>query len=259
MQQPLDILYQDEYMVAIDKPPGLLVHRSMIDKHETQFAMQMLRDQIDQHVFPVHRLDRPTSGVLLFALSSTVARNLTEQLTLKDVSKTYYAIVRGYAPENGHIDYALKEKLDKIADKKANKNKPAQDAMTDYRTLATFELPFAVGRYQTARYSLVEMKPITGRKHQLRRHMAHIRHPIVGDTTHGDGKQNAFIKQQYNFHGLALTCASMTLRHPITQKTLTIRSQFDQRMANLLNEWGVPHQQLQAITQANALNVEENE
>ena len=259
MQQPLDILYQDEYMVAIDKPPGLLVHRSMIDKHETQFAMQMLRDQIDQHVFPVHRLDRPTSGVLLFALSSTVARNLTEQLTLKDVSKTYYAIVRGYAPENGHIDYALKEKLDKIADKNANKNKPAQDAMTDYRTLATFELPFAVGRYQTARYSLVEMKPITGRKHQLRRHMAHIRHPIVGDTTHGDGKQNAFIKQQYNFHGLALTCASMTLRHPITQKTLTIRSQFDQRMANLLNEWGVPHQQLQAITQANALNVEENE
>lgn len=259
MQTPLTILYQDEHIVAINKPPGLLVHRSMIDKHETQFAMQMLRDQIDQHVYPVHRLDRPTSSVLLFALSSEVARSLSEQLALKGMSKVYYAIVRGYAPEEGHIDYALKEKLDKIADKKANKDKPAQEAMTDYQTLDKFELPFAVGRYQTARYSLVKLKPITGRKHQLRRHMAHIRHPIVGDTTHGDGKQNAFIKQQYNFHGLALTCASMTLSHPKTQKILTIHSQLDERMANLLNEWGLPRQQLQAMTQANAVNVEEIE
>lgn len=235
----LSIIYQDEYLVAIHKPPGLLVHRSMIDRHETQFAMQMLRDQLGQHVFPVHRLDRPTSGVLLFALSSDIARLLTEQLTLKSVDKTYVAIVRGYAPESGHIDYALKEKLDKIADKQARQDKPPQPAVTDFSRLAKVELPFAVGRYQSARYSLVKLQPRTGRKHQLRRHMAHIFHPIVGDTTHGDGKQNQFIKQQFGFAGLALSCLQMSITHPVEQKRLVLRTEFDDRMANLISQWQI--------------------
>lgn len=243
-------MYQDEYIVAIDKPAGLLVHRSMIDKHETQFAMQILRDQIGQHVFPVHRLDKPTSGVLLFALSADVARTLTEQLTLKAVDKQYFAIVRGYCPDTGLIDYPLKEKLDKIADKRARQDKPPQSALTNYRSLHQFELPFAVGRYQSARYSLVELQPQTGRKHQLRRHMAHIRHPIVGDTTHGDGKQNAFIRQQYEFIGMALCCTRMSLIHPVKQETLIIRSQFDKRMANLLFSWGLTPEQLSQLTQS---------
>ena len=240
----LNILYQDDALVVIDKPAGLLVHRSMIDRHETEFAMQMLRDQIDQHVFPVHRLDRPTSGVLVFALSSDVARRMTEIFTDKQIDKTYHAIVRGFAPNQGHIDYPLKEKLDKIADKQARQDKPAQDAITDYRTLKTFELPFAVGRYQSARYSLVELTPMTGRKHQLRRHMAHIRHPIVGDTTHGDGKQNRFAREQFGFKGLALTCSGMRFEHPITQKNLDLHSPFDTRMANLLSQWGLAASQL---------------
>lgn len=243
----LDIIYQDKHLVAIHKPPGLLVHRSMIDKGETVFAMQMLRDQINQHVFPVHRLDRPTSGVLLFALSSDVARVLTEQLTQKTVSKTYYAIVRGYSPDAGQIDYALKEKLDKIADKKAKKDKAPQDAFTDFKTLKTFELPFPVGRYQTARYSLIKLLPKTGRKHQLRRHMSHIRHPIVGDTTHGDGKQNQFVRDQCAFQGMALTCFEMGLTHPIEQKSLRLRSQFDKRMADLLYSWGMTPSQLNQL------------
>lgn len=245
----LDVIYQDEHLIAIHKPPGMLVHRSLIDKRETVFAMQMLRDQINQHVFPVHRLDRPTSGVLLFALSSDVARLLTEQLTLKNVAKTYYAIVRGYSPESGHIDYALKEKLDKIADKKARKDKAPQEAQTDYQTLASYELPFAVGRYQTARYSLVKLMPKTGRKHQLRRHMAHIRHPIVGDTTHGDGKQNQFVRQQFDFEGMALSCFEMALLHPVEQKPLILRSHFDKRMADLLFSWGTTPTQLQQLIQ----------
>ena len=141
--------------------------------------MQMLRDQIGQHVFPVHRLDRPTSGVLVFALSSDMARILNEQFTAKQIEKTYFAIVRGHTHESGEIDYPLKEKLDKIADKKAKQDKPAQSAVTDYQTLKTFELAYPVGRYQSARYSLVKLIPLTGRKHQLRRHMSHIRghHP----------------------------------------------------------------------------------
>ncbi|WJG08543.1 tRNA pseudouridine(65) synthase TruC [Aliiglaciecola sp. LCG003] len=243
----LPIVYQDEYIVAIDKPAGLLVHRSMLDKHETLFAMQILRDQLGQHVFPVHRLDRPTSGVLLFALSSEIARNLTEQFSAKNIAKTYFAIVRGHSPEQGHIDYALKEKLDKIADKKARQDKEPQQAQTDFVTLKQVEVPFAVGRYQTARYSLVKLHPLTGRKHQLRRHMAHIRHPIVGDTTHGDGKQNQFIRQQYGFEGMALTCQQMIIEHPVELKKLVLRSQFDARMANLLLNWDISSEQLQHI------------
>ncbi|GAC14350.1 tRNA pseudouridine(65) synthase TruC [Aliiglaciecola lipolytica] len=247
----LDILYQDEYIVAVDKPAGLLVHRSMIDRHETQFAMQLLRDQLGQHVFPVHRLDKPTSGVLLFALSSEIAKTLNQQFADKHVSKTYFAIVRGYSPEAGQIDYPLKEKLDKIADKKAQQDKPAQDAVTDYQCLQQFELPFAVGRYQTSRFSLVKLQPLTGRKHQLRRHMAHIRHPILGDTTHGDGKQNAFLRHQFNLQGLALSCSEMVISHPVTQLRLKLAAQFDIRLAVLLEQWGLSLKQIQNLTNLN--------
>lgn len=234
----LQILYQDVYLVAINKPPGLLVHRSPIDKHETRFAMQMLRDQIGQHVYPVHRLDRPTSGVLIFALSSEIARALNEQFACQQISKTYYAIVRGHVIEPGAIDYALKEKLDKIADKMVKTDKPAQTAQTNYSPMRTFELPYAVGRYPSARYSLLKLQPKTGRKHQLRRHMCHINHPIVGDTNHGDGKHNGFVRQQFNFAGLALTCQQLELLHPVSGQPLTIEAVFDSRMAQLLERWG---------------------
>lgn len=244
---PLNILYQDEYLVAIDKPAGLLVHRSMLDKHETRFAMQMLRDQLGQHVFPVHRLDRPTCGVLIFALSSDIARVLTEQLTQREVEKSYLAVVRGYVEEEGEIDYPLKEKLDKIADRQAKQDKAAQDAITYYQCLQQYELPFAVGRYATARYSLVRLLPKTGRKHQLRRHMAHIRHPIVGDTTHGDGTQNKFLRSQFGFDRLGLTCHRMVIRHPVTGRQLKIETLPEQRIAELLSEWGTQPQQLTQI------------
>lgn len=243
-KETVPVLYQDEYLVAVDKPSGLLVHRSLIDKKETRFAMQIVRDQVGRHVFPVHRLDRPTSGVLLFALSADVARLLTEQLTARRVQKNYLAVVRGFTDPLGHIDYALKEKLDKVADRQARQDKPAQSAVTDYNTLQQYELPFAVGRYQTARYSLVQLRPLTGRKHQLRRHMAHIRHPIVGDTTHGDGKQNRFGREQFGFDRLALVCNRMVLQHPVTGEQLSIQSEVDHSIANLLKAWGATEQDL---------------
>jgi tRNA pseudouridine65 synthase len=243
----LKILYQDAYLVAIYKPPGLLVHRSPIDKHETRFAMQMLRDQIGQHVFPVHRLDRPTSGVLIFALSSEMARALNEQFARQQISKTYYAIVRGHVKRPGTIDYGLKEKLDKIADKMVKTDKPAQTAQTHYSPMHTFELPFAVSRYPSARYSLLKLHPKTGRKHQLRRHMCHISHPIVGDITHGDGKHNTFVRQQFTFEGLALTCQQLDLLHPVSEQPLTIEAAFDPRMLELLERWGLGTKDFSAL------------
>lgn len=232
----LDILYQDDYCIAINKPAGMLVHRSWLDKHETQFVMQTLRDQIGQHVFPVHRLDRPTSGVLLFALNSEIARLLALQFEHHQVQKIYWAVVRGYLQGQGQIDYALKPRLDKIADKFVQEDKPAEVAITDYRGLAITEQAFSARpkRYATSRYSLVELKPLTGRKHQLRRHMTHIFHPIVGDTTYGDTAQNRAITQHIGITRLLLHARQLTFIHPITQLKMKLTAPLDEQFQQLM-------------------------
>lgn len=192
----LQILYQDNDLVAVNKPAGTLVHRSWLDKHETVFVMTALRDMLGRHVYPIHRLDRPTSGVLLFALSSEVARILSVQFEKHTVEKSYLAVVRGHLLGSGRIEYPLRVRLDKIADKFANTDKAPEPAITDYQNLAICEMPFvSTPRYATSRYSLMKLSPITGRKHQLRRHMTHLFHPIIGDTTHGDTAQNRAVAE----------------------------------------------------------------
>lgn len=213
----LEILYRDEYLVVINKPSGLLVHRSWLAAEARYFAMQMLRDQLGQYVYPVHRLDRPTSGLLLFALNAKTAKLLSEQFASRAMHKTYHAVVRGYVDEHGQIDYPLQEKLDKIADQQAQADKPAQPAVTDFVCQSQVELPFKVGtRYPTSRYSLVQLSPQTGRKHQLRRHMAHVRHPIIGDTTHGDGRHNQFFRDQFAIKRLLLAATGLNFQHPVS-------------------------------------------
>jgi tRNA pseudouridine65 synthase len=230
----LNILFQDEHIVVVHKPANMLVHKSMIDRHETVFLMKLLRDQIGQYVYPVHRLDKPTSGVLLFALSSEVATQLAKQFEAHMIEKEYHAVVRGFAPEMMHIDYALKEKLDKIADKQAKKDKPAQEAVTDIVKLAELTVNEPVGRYEQARFSLVKLTPKTGRKHQLRRHMAHIRHPIIGDTTHGDGKQNRFAREHLQFSNLALCATKLAFLHPIENRPMLVATEFEDSMQGLV-------------------------
>lgn len=236
----LSILYQDEYIVVIDKPSGLLVHRSMIDKHETRFALQLVRDQIGQYVYPVHRLDKPTSGVLVMALSSEIAAKLTVQFSDKLIRKKYIALVRGYTPESDCIDYPLKEMLDKMTDKRAQQDKLAQEAVTEYKTLWQGELPIAVGRYPTSRYSLVSLTPQTGRKHQLRRHMKHIFHPIVGDTTHGDGKHNTMFREKFNLERLLLVAKEMTFEHPISHEPITFKANLCDEFTRILSTINCP-------------------
>ncbi|PNH92930.1 tRNA pseudouridine(65) synthase TruC [Vibrio diazotrophicus] len=239
----LEIIYQDEYLVAVNKPAGMLVHRSWLDKHETQFVMQTLRDQIGQHVFPLHRLDRPTSGVLVFALSSEIASNVMPMFANHEMVKTYHAIVRGWIEEGDELDYSLKEELDKIADKFAKQDKEAQSAVTEYQPLAKVEVPFSTGKFPTTRYCLVEMKPKTGRKHQLRRHMAHLRHPIVGDTTHGDGKHNRLYREEYDCHRLMLHASELRFVHPYTKQELVLKASFDESWQKLFAEFEWNHPQ----------------
>ncbi len=234
--EELEIIYQDAYIVAVNKPSGLLVHRSMIDRRETRFAIQILRDQIGQYVYPLHRLDKPTSGVLLFALSKETARALSEQMQEKAFKKQYLAIVRGFADDKGLIDYALKEELDKMTDAKARTDKEAQEAVTGYEKLAEIELPFAVGRYTTSRYSLLQLSPQTGRKHQIRRHMKHILHPIVGDTKYGRGEHNRFFREQFGVHRLLLHASTLTFTHPVLNKTLILQAGLDEVFLNLIEK-----------------------
>ncbi len=238
--EPLEIVYQDEYLVAINKPSGLLVHRSWLDKAATQFAMQMLRDQLGQYVYPIHRLDRPTSGLLLFALSSEIAKIMSEQFAAREPQKTYYAVVRGWC-DHGELDYPLKEELDKIADKHASQEASFKAAVTQYQCLQQVELPYPVGRYQSARYSLMELMPKTGRKHQLRRHLAHLRHPIVGDTSHGDGKQNAFAKQTLGNQRLLLHAAKLVCSHPVTGEAITMVAPLPEDFCQFLTRCGISH------------------
>ncbi|MEW7312082.1 tRNA pseudouridine(65) synthase TruC [Buttiauxella gaviniae] len=234
----LEIIYQDEWLVAVNKPSGWLVHRSWLDRHETVFVMQTVRDQIGKHVFTVHRLDRPTSGVLLMALSSEVAHTLSQQFENHQIQKRYHAVTRGWLEDEALLDYPLVEELDKIADKKATQNKDPQPAVTHYRGLATVEMPVPVGRYPTARYSLVELEPKTGRKHQLRRHMSHLRHPMIGDSKHGDLRQNRAAAEHFGCQRLMLHASQLSLNHPVTGEPLCIRANLDDTWMQMMSQFG---------------------
>lgn len=217
-QMSLPILYRDERYIAIHKPAGLLVHRTSIAASETEFALQKLRDQIDHPVFPLHRLDKPTSGLLIFALDREAASRLAEQFANHTLQKAYLAIVRGHTPERAHIDYPVKAQVDK-----RSPNKPPPQGITDLLTLATCELEIANDRYAQSRYSLVELRPQTGRRHQLRYHMKHISHPIIGDPKYGKKVHNELFKTHFDCQRLLLASIELCFTHPFTLKPVEIK------------------------------------
>lgn len=213
----LPILYRDDHLAVVDKPSGLLVHRSVVDRHERRFAVQMLRDQLGRHVFPVHRLDKGASGALVFALDRDTARTLARAFAGQTVAKTYLAVVRGWMADAGVIDHPLDAVEDALLPAPAGGLKPA---LTRFRRLAAVELPHRVDRYPTARYSLVELHPTTGRRHQLRRHLAHVSHPIIGDSTHGKGRHNRLFARLFGVHRLLLACVHLEFTHPASGQPL---------------------------------------
>lgn len=223
---PLTIIYQDEFLVAINKPHGLLVHRSPIAADTDVFAVQLLRDQLGQKVYPVHRLDRKTGGVLLFALNEAINSLMQQQFQAGHVEKVYHAIVRGYTDDSGVIDYPLKKDDDTI-----------QEAITNYITLQRTEVSFQIGKHATSRYSLVELNPQTGRMHQLRKHMAHILHPIIGDRPHGCNKQNRYFKESMGMDTMLLHASCIRFLHPVSQAPVTmiapIQSEFNRMVDSL--------------------------
>jgi tRNA pseudouridine65 synthase len=209
----LDILYQDDHLIAINKPHGLLVHRSSIAADAEEFALQILRDQIGKKVNPAHRIDRKTGGVLLFAFDKPTEIAMQQQFMENQVKKKYLAILRGYTLDSEEIDYPLRKE-----------NGTLQEAFTRYITLKRAELDVALGKHTTSRYSLVEAAPETGRMHQLRKHFAHIFHPIIGDRTHGCNKQNKLFKETWELDTMMLHASELIFTHPVTGLQVVINA-----------------------------------
>jgi tRNA pseudouridine65 synthase len=221
----LSIIFRSANLVAINKPHGLLVHRSPIASDASEFAVQLLRDQLGQRVFPVHRLDRKTGGVLLFALDETMNSLMQQQFAVGTVNKTYLAIVRGYTPDQQEIDYPLRRDDGTV-----------QDAVTVFKTLQRTEVPIPFGKHATSRYSLVELTPATGRMHQLRKHMAHILHPIIGDRPHGCNKQNRLFLEQFGMNTMLLHANQIQFNHPLSNEVITIQAPLQTEFSRMLTQ-----------------------
>lgn len=222
----MEIVFQDQYLVAVNKPHGLLVHPTALARDAEEFAMQLLRDRLDQHVYPVHRIDRKTGGLLLFALNKEVHGDVQRQFAERKVEKEYWAIVRGYTDDAGEIDYPLKREDGKV-----------QEAFTTYETVGRAELPVTFGKHDTIRYSLLRVVPETGRMHQIRKHLAHILHPIIGDRPYGCNKQNRLFKEKWEMTTMLLHASSLAITHPVSGNDLKlfapVQSEF-KRMVELM-------------------------
>lgn len=233
------ILFQDEHYIAVHKPAGLLVHRTALDSKESVALVQLLRQQIGFMVYPVHRLDRPTSGVILFALSSEAAQKISVEFSKHQVQKKYIALVRGHFKGELLLDYPLKEELDDIADADSKNNRTPQQAQTFFKCLAQTEIPEKVDRYPTSRYSLVEAYPKTGRKHQIRRHLRHLNHPIVGDVAHGDGQQNRYFENRFSNRRMYLCATELSFQHPYLNQPVSIETSLCEDFQLTLNSLNI--------------------
>ena len=223
----LDILFRDEHLIAINKPHGLLVHRSPIAADVEEFALQLLRDQVGLKVNPVHRLDRKTGGVLLFAFNKETEIEMQQQFSDNLVKKRYLAIVRGHTPDAESIDYSLRKE-----------NGTLQEALTDYITLKRAELDVPFGPHATSRYSLIEVSPQTGRMHQIRKHMSHVFHPIIGDRTHGCNKQNKLFKEKWEMTTMLLHASQLSFKHPVTDETIVIDAPLQTEFTRVIDLMG---------------------
>ncbi len=229
----IEILYSDDYYHIVNKPSGIPVHLSKMTTDEVSLLC-LLSEQTGEKLYPVHRLDRPTSGVIVFARSSEACGALGKQFQEKTISKKYNAVVRGWTDEKGEIDYPIY----KNPDIKRHK----VDAVTTYKSLEKYTIPFSDGRFDTSRISLVEVSPQTGRMHQIRRHFAHISHHLIGDTKYGKGLQNRLFRDEFNSNRLLLAAVELTFTHPYTNEELTIKAPVAEEFQKVLDRLRILNQ-----------------
>jgi tRNA pseudouridine65 synthase len=229
----VDIIYLDDHIVAVNKPAGLMVHRGRGVVRGTRFALQMVRNAIGRRLYPVHRLDRPTSGVLLFGLHPEAAQRFAKMFRSQALEKCYIAVVRGYTDQFGRIEHPLAR--DPKLKVPVTQRLPA---VTLFRRLACVELPYPVRPYATSRYTLLEVRPLTGRMHQIRRHLRSTAHPVVGDRTYGDPRHNEAIAKRFNCPRMLLSSVSVAFQHPFSGVPTRIVGTLDRAFSNLVHDLG---------------------
>jgi tRNA pseudouridine65 synthase len=221
----LPVLFEDEFLAVVDKPAGLMVHDSALARGETEFAADRLREQFGKPVFLAHRLDRATSGCLLLAFDRETASALGRMLMAHEVRKDYWAVCRGWPAE---ATFTIDHPLD------GGPGKPVKKpAVTDFELLATCELPIPSAGFETSRYALLCAHPRTGRFRQIRRHLKHAFHHLVGDSSHGDGRHNRAFRQM-GIHRMLLHARRLSFAHPRTGTTVEAIAPPDTEFAKAL-------------------------
>ncbi len=223
----LQILFRDYYLIAINKPHGLLVHRSGIAADTRDFALQMVKEQTGKYIYTIHRIDRKTGGVLLFSFDKDVQRAMQLLFETRKVRKRYLAIVRGHPEGRGTIDYTL-----------INDSGTKQSAVTEFVTLERVELNFPSGNHLTSRYALLEIYPLTGRHHQIRKHLAHIDHPIIADRPHGCNKQNKLFLEKFHLMTMLLHADELAFTHPVTGENVIIQAPLQMEFRRMIDAMG---------------------
>ena len=238
----LPILFRDEHLVAVHKPSGLLVHRTKLDAGERRCLLQMLRAQLRLRVYPVHRLDKGASGVMLFALRREVASALGEVVRhCRLASHLRRGRARPRRPSRARSTTPSRRGSIRPscgATRLPALTRPPRPTLTRYRRLASAELPHRVDRYATSRYSLLQLEPLTGRRHQLRRHLHHLSHPIIGDSTYGKGRHNRLFTRLFGCRRLLLACVELRFDHPLTGASVTVTAPLADDLAPVLDGLG---------------------
>lgn len=227
--QQADIIFRDSGLLAVNKPAGIPVHGSKALEDEPPTLLSITRKTEGTPVHAIHRLDRPVSGANLFTGDRDLLVQMSRQFEQRLVQKCYLAVVRGWPEEKGVICHALLPPRD---DRKANA--VAREAITRFVRLATVETPYPVAPYETSRYSLMALYPETGRRHQLRMHMKHISHHLIGDTTYGRGEHNRLFREEFNCHRLLLHAWSLEIQHPLTAQPTQIHAPLDESFGAIL-------------------------
>jgi tRNA pseudouridine65 synthase len=226
----LAVLHLDDVLAIVDKPAGLMVHDSALARGETDFAADRLREQFARPIFLVHRLDRATSGCLLLAFDRDVASALGKTLMARDVEKDYIAVCRGWPDERFTVDHPLD----------GGPGKPVKKAaVTEFERLATCELDLPSAGFPTSRYALLRARPVNGRFRQIRRHLKHLSHHLVGDTSHGDGRHNRAFRM-LGIHRMLLHARRLAFDHPLTGARIDVRAPFDAEFTKALALFDVP-------------------
>lgn len=221
----LDVLFQDDYCAVINKPAGLMAHASSLSRGEDDFLLHRLRDQFQNKIHLIHRLDRATSGCVLIAFDAETASMLGKTFMGREVQKDYLAICRGWPEENFIVDYALD----------GGPGKPEKkSAITEFTRLATAEINLPSAEHESSRYALMRCSPVTGRFRQIRRHLKHISHHLIGDTSHGDGRHNRNFRMQ-GVHRMLLHAWRLKLIHPVSGVAIEAYAPIDREFNKALN------------------------